>query len=74
METTADINWIHQEIDKVNDANFIEKLKHLLQNYSHDDSDVNYNLDIEKSLKNISEGNYFSNEEAKNISKGWGRK
>ena len=74
METTTDINWIHREIDKMNDANFIDKLKHLLQNYTNEKSDFDYNLDIEKSLKSISEGNYFSNDEAKTISKGWGRK
>ena len=74
METTTDINWIHREIDKMNDANFIDKLKYLLQNYTNEKSDFDYNLDIEKSLKSISEGNYFSNDEAKTISKGWGRK
>ena len=31
MDIQAEINWIHQEIDKVKDPTFIEKLKHLLQ-------------------------------------------
>ncbi len=74
METLSDIKWIHQEIDKMSDANFIDKLKHLIQNYSNSESDADYNLDIEKSLKSISDGNYFSDTDARTISKGWGRK
>ena len=31
MDIQAEINWIHQEIDKVKDHSFVEKLKHILQ-------------------------------------------
>ena len=76
MDIQAEINWIHQEIDKVKDPSFVEKLKHLLQsiNNSTVDSDASYNLDIENALENIKKGNFHTEEEAKEIAKKWGRK
>jgi len=76
MDIQAEIKWIHQEIDKVKDPSFLEKLKHLLQsiNNSTVDSDEAYNLDIDNALENIKEGKFYSEEEAKEIAKKWGRK
>lgn len=76
MDIQAELNWIHQEIDKVKDPSFVEKLKHLLQsiNNSNVDSDAAYNLDIESALENIKKGNFYSEDEAKEIAKKWGRK
>lgn len=76
MDIQAEINWIHQEIDKVKDPSFVEKLKHLLQsiNNSTVDSDASYNLDIENALENIEKGDFYSEDEAKDLSKKWGRK
>ena len=76
MDIQAELNWIHQEIDKVKDPSFVEKLKHLLQsiNNSNIDSDAAYNLDIESALENIKKGNFYSEDEAKEIAKKWGRK
>ncbi|MEN2400072.1 hypothetical protein GKZ90_0009800 [Flavobacterium sp. MC2016-06] len=76
MDIQAEINWIHQEIDKVKDPSFVEKLKTLLQsiNNSTVDSDAAYNLDIENALENIKKGNFYSEDEAKEIAKKWGRK
>jgi len=76
MDIQAEIKWIHQEIDKVKDPSFVEKLKHLLQsiNNSTVDSDASYNLDIENALENIKKGNIYTEEEAKEIAKKWGRK
>jgi len=76
MDIQAELNWIHQEIDKVKDPSFVEKLKHLLQsvNNSNVDSDAAYNLDIESALENIKKGNFYSEDEAKEIAKRWGRK
>lgn len=76
MDIQAELNWIHQEIDKVKDPSFVEKLKHLLQsvNNSNVDSDAAYNLDIESALENIKKGNFYSQDEAKEIAKKWGRK
>ncbi|TPG43912.1 hypothetical protein [Flavobacterium pectinovorum] len=75
MNIQAELNWIHQEIDKVKDPSFLEKLKHLLQsiNNSTVDSDAAYNLDIENALENIKKGNFYSEDEAKEIAKKWGR-
>lgn len=69
MDIKAEITWIHQEIDKVKDVAFIEKLKHLLQNTGKSESDLEYNIDIDNAIKNIADGNYYSEEEAILISK-----
>lgn len=76
MDIQTEINWIHQEIDKVKDPSFVEKLKHLLQSINNTaiDSDAAYNLDIENALNNIKKGNFYSEDEAKEIAKKWGRK
>ncbi|WP_264564961.1 hypothetical protein [Flavobacterium sp. N3904] len=76
MDIQAEINWIHQEIDKVKDPTFIEKMKHLLQsiNSTSEDTDLEYNLDIDNALESIKDGRFYSEEEAKEISKKWGRK
>ena len=76
MDIQAEIHWIHQEIDKVKDPSFVEKLKHLLQSINNTavDSDASYNLDIENALDNIKKGNFYTEDEAKEIAKKWGRK
>jgi phage terminase small subunit len=76
MDIQAEINWIHQEIDKVKDPTFIEKMKHLLQsiNTTSETTVTEYNIDIENALENIKKGNFHTEEEAKAISKKWGRK
>lgn len=76
MDIKAEINWIHQEIDKVKDPSFVEKLKHLLQSINNTaiDSDAAYNLDLENALDNIKKGNFYTEDEAKEIAKKWGRK
>ncbi|MGG7034745.1 MAG: hypothetical protein ACI7YS_06065 [Flavobacterium sp.] len=77
MDLQADIKWIHQEIDKVKDPDFIDKLKFLLQSINTSGNSTTiaeYNNDINDALKDIEEGNYFSNEEAREIAKKWGKK
>jgi len=76
MDIKADINWIHQEIDKVQDPTFIEKLKHLLQskNAISENENKAYNIDIEKTLEDIKKGKFYTEEEAKNSATKWGRK
>ena len=76
MDIKAEINWIHQEIDKVKDPSFIEKMKRLLQsvNSTSETTVDEYNIDIENALENIKKGNFHTEEEAKAISKKWGRK
>ncbi|MBF7093099.1 hypothetical protein IUY40_16330 [Flavobacterium sp. ALJ2] len=76
MNIQAEINWIHQEIDKVKDPTFVEKLKNLLQSINNPtvDSDVVYNIDIENALEDIKKGAFYSENEAKKIAKKWGRK
>ena len=62
MDIQAEINWIHQEIDKVKDPNFVKKLKRLLLTTSSSTSettDAEYNIDIEKALESIQKGHFF---------------
>ncbi len=75
MDIQAERNWIHQEIDKVKDTAFLEKLKTLLKSRNESVQSVEeYNYDIESALNNIAKGNFVSEEEAKIISKKWNRK
>lgn len=76
MDIQAEINWIHQEIDKVKDPSFVEKLKHLLLsiNSTSETTNADYNIDIEKALESIKNGAFYSEKEAREISKKWGRK
>jgi hypothetical protein len=76
MDIQAEKNWIHQEIDKVKDPSFVEKLKCLLQSFNstNDTTTIEYNKDIDNALESIKKGLYYSEEEAKAISKKWGRK
>ena len=76
MDIQSERNWIHQEIDKVKDTSFLEKLKTLLKsrNESSTESIEEYNYDIEKALDSIAKGNFVAEEEAKSISKKWNRK
>lgn len=73
MNTQTDIKWIHQEIDKVKDDSFIEKLKHLLQNFGKVETIESYNIDIDKALQSISDGNFYTEEEVKLIAKKWSK-
>jgi hypothetical protein len=76
MDIQAEINWIHQEIDKVKDPTFVEKLKRLLlsTNTPSEITNADYNIDIEKALESIKNGHFYSDDEAREISKKWGRK
>ena len=76
MDIQAEKNWIHQEIDKVKDPSFVEKLKHLLLslNSTADLTTTDYNNDINNALESIKNGNFHSDVEARSISKKWGRK
>ncbi len=77
MDIQAEKNWIHQEIDKVKDPTFVEKLKRLLlSTYStaSETTNVDYNIDIEKALESIKNDHFHSEDEVREISKKWGRK
>jgi hypothetical protein len=76
MNIQTERTWIHQEIDKLNDVNFIEKLKNLLIFNSSDKVETieKYNVEIENALLSIKKGNYFSQEDARIMAKKWNRK
>jgi hypothetical protein len=76
MNIQAERSWIHQEIDKLNDVSFIEKLKNLLifNNSDKIETVENYNMDIENALLSIKNGKYFSQDDARIMAKKWNRK
>jgi hypothetical protein len=76
MDIQAELNWIHQEIDKINDPTFLEKLKTVLKSRQKSSIETveEYNYDIESALDNIAKGNFLAEEEARSISKKWNRK
>lgn len=76
MDIQAEIYWMHQEIDKVKDPSFIEKLKHLLisLNSTSETTNIDYNIDVEKALESIKNGHFYTEKEAREISTKWGRK
>ncbi|UUF12224.1 MULTISPECIES: hypothetical protein [Flavobacterium] len=69
MDIEKDLQWIHQEIDKIKNPKTIKKIKSLLEsiNYSMVSSSDSYNLDIENSLRSIKEGNIYTENQAKEI-------
>jgi hypothetical protein len=69
MDIEKDLQWIHQEIDKIKNPNTIKKIKNLLEsiNYSMIRSSDSYNLDIENSLRSIKEGNIYTENQSKEI-------
>lgn len=69
MDVEKDLKWIHQEIEKIKEPQTIKKLKRLLEciNYPNNNSIESYNLDIENSIKNISEGKLYSEDQARKI-------
>lgn len=60
----ADLKWIHEQIDKVNDPFLIKKLKHLLLSFNASHN-TNSNQDSENALKSIEDEYYFSEEKAR---------
>ncbi|KIQ22073.1 hypothetical protein SAMN05444387_0493 [Flavobacterium pectinovorum] len=55
---------------------YLKKTYELEKNENRKKKDVNdnYNLEIENSLKNIKEGKFYTEDQAKEIAKKWARK
>ncbi|MEN1784658.1 MAG: hypothetical protein AAGF77_05905, partial [Bacteroidota bacterium] len=78
MDLRADIKWIHEEIDKVDDPVFLEAIKSLLKYRSkviegetdRDTIEV-YNKDLDDAIKEIEDGKYYTQEEARKIASKW---
>ncbi len=69
MDIEKDLKWIHQEIENIKDPKTIKKLKVLLEsiNYPNNNSIESYNLDIENSIINITEGKFYTEDQARKI-------
>lgn len=57
MDLQADLKWIHQELDKVNDPSFIEAIKNMLKYRKKLSSErisiEQYNEEIDASIEQI---------------------
>lgn len=75
MDIQAEINEIHQEIDKVKDATFVEKIKYFLLplDSAAGVPTIDYNNDIEKGQKVSKNVDFHSDIKIRSISKKWGR-
>lgn len=81
MDIQADLKWIHQELDTVNDPLLIQVFKNLLtyrRNINTSSatsiSIEQYNKEIDQAEKDIESGNSYTTSEAKKIANQWGRK
>ncbi len=78
MNLRADIKWIHEEIDKVQDPTFLEAIKNMLiyrSKVSHERISIEeYNKEIEEAERAIEEGNFYTIDEVRKMAAQWGRK
>lgn len=78
MDLRADIKWIHEEIDKVDDPTFLEAIKNMLKYRSKVSpgriSIEQYNKEIEDAERDIEQGNFYTTDEVRKMAAQWGRK
>ena len=67
MSVQADLKWIHEELDKVNDPLFIEAIKNMLKYNkkvsSQRISTEEYNKELDTSIAQIESGQTFTHEQ-----------
>ena len=78
MDLQADIKWISQELKTVKDPILIEAFKNMLKKYrrsvlqsSERISIEQYNKEIDEAVKDIENGEYYTQKQAKKISDKW---
>ncbi|PHQ28514.1 hypothetical protein [Leeuwenhoekiella nanhaiensis] len=76
MSVQADIKWIHEELDKVNDPLFIEAIKNMLKYNKKVSSQrisiEEYNKELDTSIAQIKSGEIFTHEQMRERIKKWG--
>ena len=85
----ADINWLHQEIDKIKDPKFLCIVKNVFEyrqqkskSYISDDDYIEevgctieeYNDELDEALVEVKKGHFVSHEDVKKESKLWLKK
>ncbi|WP_373059452.1 hypothetical protein [Zunongwangia sp. H14] len=77
MNLRADLEWIHQELDKVKDPTFIEAIKNMLKYNkkvsSQRISKEQYNEEINASIAQINEGKTYTHQEVGERIKQWAK-
>ena len=65
MDIQADIKWIQNELNKVNDPDLIEAFKRLLQFRKKTETFTidQYNLELKEAENRIEQGNYLTQEQ-----------
>ena len=65
MDIQADIKWIQNELNKVNDPDLIEAFKRLLQFRKKTETFTleQYNLDLKEAENRIDQGNFLTQEQ-----------
>lgn len=76
MDIQADINWIHKELDEVKDATLLQAIKNILKYRSKETSSKRisleqYNKEIDEAVKDIENGEFYTQEEARKIASQW---
>lgn len=75
MDLQADLKWIHQELDNVTDKTLLEAIKNILKYRkkvsSNRDSIEEYNADLDQGIKEIENGEFYTQEEARKIASQW---
>ena len=73
MDVQADIKWIQNELNKVNDPDLIEVFKRLLQFRKKTESVTleQYNSEIEEAERDIEAGRVYSQSQIKKLNEEW---
>tara|TARA_B110000967_G_C18760230_1_gene497420 strand:+ start:413 stop:649 length:237 start_codon:yes stop_codon:yes gene_type:complete len=78
MNLQADLEWIHQQLDSVNDPTIIEAIKDMLKYRNKVSSErisiEQYNKELEDSENEIKSGNFYTQDQVREKASQWGRK
>ena len=76
MDVQADLKWIQQELQSVEDPAFLAVIKNMLEYrkkivHSQRISIEQYNKEIDEAIQDIENGEHYTQEEAKKIADQW---
>ncbi|SHF76583.1 hypothetical protein SAMN05444483_102308 [Salegentibacter echinorum] len=78
MNIQTDLDWIHKELETVQDPTLVQAIKNILQYRKSVTSErisvEQYNKEIDASENEIESGNFYTQEEVKQIAAQWGKK
>lgn len=78
MDLQAELKWIHRELDTVEDPSFIKAIKNMLKYHNKESSKrisiEQYNKEIDKSIAQIENGEFYTHEDVGQHIKKWAKK